>query len=314
MIKKNFLYFKNLNLSNENIELLKKKFNLIEVNNKLEANNLKKKIKSIIEVIYCDPLYYYSEKFLKNFNSLKYLVSSTTGTDFINIEYCKQNNLKVLSLENDQKFLSTITPTAEHVFGLILLLTRKYLLALKSVNKGQFNRRPYGGYAMLSKMKMGIIGYGRLGKIVKKIAKGFSIKTVECDIKSINFKKNIKKIILESDIITLHIPLKGNKNFFSKKNFSKIKKPFFLINTSRGEVVDEKFILSLLKKKKILGYGTDVLKNEFKEDFDLKKNIIFKNRLIYNIVITPHIGGSTIDAWKLTENRVIRNILKHYKL
>ena len=313
MIKKNFLYFKNLNLSNESIKLLKKKFNLIEVKNKLEAKNLKKKIKNIIEVIYCDPLYYYSKQFLKNFNNLKYLVSSTTGTDFINLDYCKKNNLKVLSLENDQKFLSTITPTAEHVFGLIFLLTRNYILALKSVNKGKFNRRPYGGYAMLSKMKIGIIGYGRLGKIVKKIARGFSMKTVVCDIKSINFKKNLNKIILESDIISLNIPSKGNRNFFSFKNFKSIKKPFFLINTSRGEIIDERFIISLLKKKKLLGYGTDVLKNEFKEEFDLKKNIIFKNRLSYNIVITPHIGGSTIDAWKLTENRVINNILKHYK-
>ena len=100
-------------------------------------------------------------------------------------------------------------------------------------------------------------------------------------------------------------------NFFSKKNFKKIKKPFFLINTSRGEIVEEKYIIKLLKNKKILGYATDVIKGEFSEKFKLKKSLIYQNRKKYNIVITPHIGGSTIDAWKDTELRVIKKLIKN---
>ena len=65
--------------------------------------------------------------------------------------------------------------------------------------------------------------------------------------------------------------------------------------------------------KKIFGYATDVLNREFSSNFKIKKNIIFKNRKKYNIVITPHIGGSTIDAWQLTENRVIKKLIKNYK-
>ena len=82
-----------------------------------------------------------------------------------------------------KKFLKTITPTAEHVFGLILLLTRNYYDAIKSIEKGLFNRRLFGGYAMLSKLKIGIIGYGRLGKIVKKISAGFNMRSYICDIR-----------------------------------------------------------------------------------------------------------------------------------
>ena len=69
---------------------------------------------------------------------------------------------------------------------------------------------------------------------------------------------------------------------------------------------------TIIKKKKISQYATDVL-NENSVLFKIKKNLIFKNRKKYNIVITPHIGGSTIDAWQLTENRVIKKLIKNYK-
>ena len=98
--------------------------------------------------------------------------------------------------------------------------------------------------------------------------------------------------------------------FLTKKIFQNSEKNFFLINTSRGEVINENFVLDLLKKRKILGYATDVLKDEFTENFKLSKNLLFKNRKKYNILITPHIGGSTLDAWNLTEKRVINRFIK----
>jgi len=310
MIKKNLLTFKNINFHKKNLYEIKRNYNFHSVKSLKEINKLSEKIKSRIEIIYCDPLYHYSKKFLQQFKNLKILASSTTSIEFIDIDYCKKKKIKVLSLENEQKFLSSISPTAEHTFGLILLITRKYISAINSVEKFRFNRRPLGGHRMLSKMCLGIIGYGRLGKLVKKIASGFSMKIISCDIKDKNYKKKLKKIKEYSDIISLHIPSKRNKNFFSREKFKGIKRPFYLINTSRGDIVDEKFILRLLKTKKILGYATDVLDKEFNSNFKIKKNLIFKNRNKYNIVITPHIGGSTIDAWQLTENRVIKKLIK----
>ena len=247
---------------------------------------------------------------MKNFKNLKYLVSSTTSKGFIDNKYCELKKIIIICLENEKKFLTKITPTAEHVFGLILLITRNYYQAIKSLDKGVFNRRPFGGYAMLSKLKIGIIGYGRLGKIVKKISQGFQMKFYICDIKMKNYKSLLKKVISQSDIITLHIPSKQNFKFFGKTIEKLIKKPFFLINTSRGDVVDEKMIIKFLKSGKMLGYATDVLYQEFLPKFKLKENIIFKNRRNYNIIITPHIGGSTKDAWKLTEFQVIKKLKK----
>ena len=308
MNKKTLLYFKNINMDKANLSYLKKKFNVIETKNLDTSNKLDIFKKKKISLIYCDPSNYYSANYLKKFKNLKCLVSSTTSKGFIDNKYCKLKKIIIICLENEKKFLTKITPTAEHVFGLILLITRNYYKAIRSLDKGVFNRRPFGGYGMLSKLKIGIIGYGRLGKIVKKISQGFQMKSYVCDIKMKNYKSLLKKVIAQSDIITLHIPSKQNFKFFGKTIEKSIKKPFFLINTSRGDVVDEKIIINLLKSEKILGYATDVLYREFLPKFKLKENIIFKNRRNYNIVITPHIGGSTKDSWKLTEFQVIKKL------
>jgi len=165
---------------------------------------------------------------------------------------------------------------------------------------------------MFSKCTLGIIGFGRLGRIVGRIAKGFKMQVLSVDKTDQSFNSKLKKILKISDFISLNIPYKNNHNFFSYNNI-KITRPFFLINTSRGEVVNENFIIKMLKKKKILGYATDVLQEEFKKKFELKKNIIWKNRNKLNILITPHIGGSTEDAWFSTQKRVIDKFLKECK-
>ena len=314
MNKKRLLYFKKINLDKSNYQKLISYFQITSVNDLNQALKISKNTKNQVQIIYCDQRYFYSSIFLSKFKNLKVLVSSTTSTNFIDKKYCKTKNIKIISLENEKKFLTQITPTAEHVFGLILILIRNYIDAIKSVNLGKFDRRPFGGYKMLSRSTLGIIGFGRLGKLIKKIALGFKMKVITVDKNDKKyFAKKLKNVLQNSDIVTLNIPERDNSNFFSNKIIKNFKNNFYLINTSRGEVVDEKFIIKLLKKKVLLGYGTDVLRNEFKKDFDIKKNIIFKNKKRFNIIITPHIGGSTKDAWKLTENRVIERLIKEIK-
>lgn len=309
--KKSLVLFKSVNLGIQNYKKLKKNFSVVKVNSFLDINKIDKMTKDNVVAIYCSQLFNYNKN-LRVFKNLKFLISSTTATTFIDSKYCKEKKIKIISLEKETKFLNKITSTAEHVFGLILIISRNYLQAMKSVvTEGKFDRSPFAGFKMLSRSTLGIVGYGRLGKIVKKIALGFGMKVICADIKQNNFRENLTKILLDSDFVTLHIPYSFNKNFFSKKNI-KIRKPFFLINTSRGEVVDEKFIIYLLKKNFLLGYATDVLKNEFHENFKIEKNLIFKNLNKFNIIITPHIGGSTLDAWHLTQKRVINKFIKYY--
>lgn len=312
MISKKLLYFSGVKLNSFNLKILESKIKVIKVKSIIYAKKFNHLKKSQIFAMYCDQNYNYNYDFLKRFPNLKYLISSTTGTTFLDEKFCKKNKIQIISLENDKKFLSSITSTAEHTLGLLLMISRKYLPSIKSIEKKEFNRRPFGGYKMLSKSNLGIIGYGRLGKILKKISKNIFLNVYHADNKNkkIIFKKQLKNIFNKCDFISLHIPSKQNKNFFNRSNLPKINKKFFLINTSRGEIVNENFLINLLKRKKILGYATDVLKGEFSENFKLSKNIIFKNRKKYNILITPHIGGSTLDAWNLTEKRVINRFIK----
>mgnify|MGYP003969323799 FL=1 len=136
MSKKYLLYFKQIKMNNENLSFLKKKFKLIEIENINKIKYLDSKVKDKISIIYCDPSNYYSSTLLNNFKNLKILASSTTSKGFIDEVYCSRKNIRIICLENEKKFLKTITPTAEHVFGLILLLTRNYYDAIKSIEKG----------------------------------------------------------------------------------------------------------------------------------------------------------------------------------
>ena len=103
----NLLYFANINLNFSNFEILKKKFNISKIKSLKQGYSLDKKISDKIIAIYCDPNFFYSKFFLKKFKNLKYLISSTTSTGFIEKKYCKIKKIKILSLEKDQKFLST---------------------------------------------------------------------------------------------------------------------------------------------------------------------------------------------------------------
>ncbi len=312
-MKYNLIYFKRTNIHPENLNKLKEKFNLIPINNFKSIAKISKNKIRLINAVYADQNYNFNKNFFQKLKSLKYILSSTTSTSFIDEVYCKKNKIKIFSLEKQQKFLKKITPTAEHVFGLIFLISRNYKQAIENINLGVFDRKNFVGNKMLSKSKIGIVGYGRLGKIIKKIAKGFNLKVITYD-KAKDKKSKLFQIFNGVDYVSLNIPLRKNSMFFSRKNFPKnCQNKFYLINTSRGEIIDEKFVIDLLKKKILLGYATDVISKEFTNNFNIKKNILFKNRHRYNIIITPHIGGSTKDAWKLTQNKVIKQLLDHLK-
>ena len=302
--KYNSIYFSQLNYHKSNLSFLNKNsFFLKKIKN---FNDLKKNKFNFmsIKVIFCYQGFFYDRKNLSKFQKLKFLVSNTTSDKFIDHDYCKKNKIKILTLANKKKLLKNITPTAEHTIGLILSITRNYIKAIHSLNKNKWDRRPYVGEQMLSKSVVGIIGGGRIGKMVTRILLSFGSKVIVAERKNKNFKIKLRQICRESDIISLHIPSFKNENFFSKNQFKLIKK-FYLINTSRGEVVNENYVLELLKKRLMLGYASDVLNNEFDASFKLSKNIIFKNRNKFNIILTPHIGGSTKDAWRITEKSII---------
>lgn len=306
----------------ENLEILKKNFDMVILET---PQNDTDEILSDIEIAFAPLGFFFDKGKINRMPKLKIIASNTTGEPHIDREYAESKGIKVISLKYEQEFLKTITPTAEHTFGLILALIRRTPWAFDSVLKGAWDRRPFGGKAMLSRMSIGIAGLGRLGKLVAQYAKAFQMPQIlfydphvkKSDIEGIEKVNSLEELISQSDIITIHIPVeKETQKLFNKELFSKFKAGSFLINTSRAELVDEKAMLAALELGKLAGAAIDVFEGEFEMNHDelLRKSPLLAYAKTHdNLLITPHIGGSTLDAWKLTEQRVIDKIFEQLK-
>lgn len=243
-------------------------------------------------------------KYKKNSN-IKYILSPTTGLNHIDQKIIKMKKIKIFFLK-DKNILKNIRATAEHTIFLMLYLLRKKSLrakfGLKNNYKNLISEEIY-------KKKIGIIGYGRIGKMVKKILNSFKANTTTFDLGD-NYKK-LYTIFKNSDIITLHINgNKNNFNFINKNHLKLMKDTSLLINTSRGEIINEKDLLKAIEEKK-LRIGLDVIKNENnKNNFSQKKAVLYNK----NILITPHVGGLTRESITKTDMKILKQFYEETKI
>lgn len=222
---------------------------------------------------------------------VKVIGSPTTGTDHIDLEALEKRGIKLISLQGERKFLNNITSTAEHTFGLILSLLRDYPRAFNGRDW-----RPLG--QKLSGKTLGIIGCkGRIGKQMKRIAKGFGMKVIGVDKKHGSWLE----LLARSDIVTVHIPLAGNEGFINYSHFAHMKPEAYFINTSRSGVVQKGHLLQALKDGKIKGAAMD-----FTDDPDLVKHA--ENS--HNLILTDHIGGNTREDRAKTDEFIIHKMKK----
>jgi phosphoglycerate dehydrogenase-like enzyme len=148
---------------------------------------------------------------------------------------------------------------------------------------------------------VGIIGYGRLGKIFSRLAHGFGMKVMACD----PFKKitdpwvkqeSLKTLLKRAEIITIHVHLTTEtRQMIGKKEFALMRNGVYLVNTSRGAIIDEKAFLHCLKSGKVAGAGLDVLAGEL-DGWTANERLVQYAKTHNNLIITPHIGGCTYDA------------------
>lgn len=313
------LYFEILNYDKNNLKLLKENFELITYR---DPFSIPEEVLVDINIIFAPLGYSFGKKFIDSAPALKVIATNTTGIPHIDAVYARNKGIKVISLAGQTNFLKKITPTAELTIGLIIALTRKIPWAFKSVLEGRWNRWDFGGPAMLSSMSLGIVGLGRLGKMVAKYAQSFGMSVSYCDpdLKGLYPKNRLKKrddlkdLVSSADIVTVHIPIdENNRNLFNHEVFSEFKDKSYFINTSRGEIVDSQALIDFLKNGHIAGAAVDVLSGEFHPDFSQQVHLhplvaYAKNH--ENLIITPHIAGSTQDAWFLTQKFIIERAIK----
>jgi len=277
---------------------------LLEKGNKNQVKKLL--LEKNINVIVCNPNHqnYKIDEELLNNTQVNIINSCSTGLNHIDLEYCKKNNIEIQCLKNDYELINQLPSTSELAFGLMVSLLRNIPECNNHVSNYNWDYTLFVG-RQIKNLKIGIVGYGRLGKMMFNYCKSFGAdlkvydpykKEEMNDSFLLNYYSNsLEDLFQECDVISLHVHVTNEtKYMISSKLLGLSKKGLYLINTSRGEIVNEEDIVQALGNKNLLGYGTDVIEDEFD---DLTKSPIIKAMNEgKNIIVTPHIGGMTIEG------------------
>lgn len=230
--------------------------------------------------------------------SIKLINTASTGINHIVVEDCKKLGIEILSLTKDYELIRQLPSTAELAFGLALSLMRKIPQSFDDVKNGNWNYEPFVG-RQLSGLTAGIIGYGRLGTFMARYCNAFGMRVLVNDpLKNVfDFDQVSKeKIYNECDLISLHVHVSNDTlGMIDDFAISKMIKKPYIINTSRGEIVNELHLSRSIRNGMLAGYGTDVIVDEFNEKID-NSEIVKLAKEGYNVIITPHIGGMSIEG------------------
>ena len=266
--------------------------------------------------------YQIDKKFLDQTPNLKIIASPATGMNHIDTALIKSKNIKLISLRGKKGFLRNVPSTAEETMALLLSLARNIPWAFDDVKNGGWDRLEWRGHQLLGKT-IGLIGFGRLGRIVARYAKAFNMKVVACDpnvsekfMKSRGVAKvSMEELFKKSDIVSLHVLLTDiTQNLIIEKHLKSMRSSAYLINTARAELIEKNDLYNALKQKWIAGAAIDVMWDERSDGSHLKKDPLWnyaKNN--NNLIILPHIGGATYEAMEVTQDYIaelVYNFLK----
>jgi D-lactate dehydrogenase len=301
-IKDNFLKFYNETLGLENVEEVKD-FDAVSV------------------FIYSK----IDKEVIRNLPNLKLIVTRSTGFDHIDLEECKERKITVCNVPSYGE-----NTVAEHTFALILSLSRNICKACEKRFGYDFSIEGLKGFDLKGKT-LGVVGAGRIGLHVIRIAKGFGMNVLAYDAyqnkllsEVLGFEYvSLEELLGNSNIITLHVPYnKSTHHLINKDTIKLIKKGAILINTSRGGVVDSEALIEAIDKKILAGAGLDVIEGEelIKEEkqllYDQKQlevlsNLVKSHILLSkdNVVFTPHIAFYSQEALERILEITVQNIV-----
>jgi D-lactate dehydrogenase len=234
-----------------------------------------------------------TEEILSSLPKLKLLVTRSVGTDHIDLEYCTQNGITVCNVPDYGSHV-----IAEHVFALLLGTVRHIHEGDEKVEKGSFDYHGLRGIALKGKT-IGIVGTGKIGRHVARIAHGFEMNILATDIYQVKELEErfgltyveMDELLSRSDIITLHVPLmKKTEHMINTKSLAKAKDGIIIVNTARGSLIDSDALFKALTSGKVSYALLDVLEHE--KNFEENKDLISHP----NVVTTPHIGFYADDS------------------
>lgn len=278
------------------IELLKSKGELflLEEGSKKEVRSLL--LSSKIDTIVCNPnqqTFTIDESLLTG-TTVKVINSCSTGLNHIDTKYCEQNNIEIQCHKNDYDLINQLPSTSELAFGLMLSLLRKIPDSNLHVSSYKWDYTKFLG-RQVKNLKIGIVGYGRLGRMMDKFCRAFDAKTFLYDPYVDVEQTSLEDMVKICDVISLHVHVTPETvNLINKRILDLSQKDLYIINTSRGDIVNEVDIVNALYGGSLTGYATDVIKHEF-GSLSISPIITAMNKGM-NIIATPHTGGMTLEG------------------
>jgi D-3-phosphoglycerate dehydrogenase len=254
------------------------------------------------------------EDFLKGAKELRFIARSGAGMENIDREYTEKRGIICFNAPEGNR-----NAVAEHALGMLLGLFNNLPRADKEVRDGRWRREENRGVELAGKT-IGIIGYGNNGSAFAEVLRGFKVKVLAYDKYKTEFgddwvsEVDLATLQQESDIISFHIPQTEETTFWFNKAFiDAVRKPFYLINLSRGKIVSTSSLVEGLKAEKVLGACLDVLEYE-KASFENAFNEHNTPALDYllnsdKVVLSPHVGGWTKESYFKLSNVLADKIL-----
>ena len=243
-----------------------------------------------------------TKEIIEKANNLKIIARCGVGVDNIDVEFAKSKNIKVTNSPS-----ANLISVVELTIALIINAARKINLSDTHLKDGKWNRKEFIGMELSGK-QLGIIGFGKAGRLVSDRMKSFgmSISFYDPYVKDWDGPEKsleLDELLSTSDVISIHvIKTEETENLISKEKLDLLQKNAILINTSRGGVLDEDYLIELLRLKKLYGAGLDVYSEEPPKNIDSFANI--------NLITTPHIGASTNEAQLKAGLDTVENIQK----
>jgi len=298
----------------EDVEFLRiglAEFEVIFINETLKEDTVDKaKDSEIVSVFVGSSV---TREVIEKMSNLKCIVTRSTGYDHIDLVACKEKGIKVMNVPS-----YGARAVAEHTFAILLTISRRTFEAYKQVREeGDFHVEKLEGFDLFGKT-LGVVGTGRIGKNVARIAQGFGMNIIMSDMfpdekfaQEVGGKYvSLDELISQSDIITLHCPYtKENHHMIGVEQFNKMKKGVVIVNTARGELMDTQALFVALENKTVSHVGLDVLESE--RDLKDESALIRGGKEINNLrtllldhelvdderaFITPHIAFHTREA------------------
>ena len=258
------------------------------------------------------------EAFLKYATKLQFIARSGAGMENIDESYCRERNIQLFNAPEGNR-----NAVGEHALGMLLALLNNFIQGDQQVRKGIWDREGNRGEELDGKT-VGIIGYGNNGRVFAKKLRGFDSKVIVYDKYVDNLtddfvtQVSLEQLYQEADVISFHIPQNEETLYWVNEHFfESISKPIYLLNLSRGKIVDTQALLNAISKGQVKGTGLDVLEFEkasFEHFSDSERLSSFQELIASNkVILTPHVGGWTTESYYKLSDVLADKILGFYR-